>query len=44
MDVENLDEAISISSRLPPAKKGTVEIRPVFDLDQLWEGQASRPR
>ena len=37
IDVANLDEAISISSRLPPAKKGTVEIRPVFDLDGLRE-------
>ncbi len=32
IDVENLDEAIAISSRLPPAKKGTVEIRPIFPL------------
>lgn len=35
IDVENLDEAIAIASRLPPAKKGTVEIRPLFDLDGL---------
>ena len=35
IDVENLDEAISIASRLPPAKKGTVEIRPVFELPEL---------
>ena len=32
IDVDNLDEAIAIASRLPPAKKGTVEIRPVFEL------------
>jgi hypothetical protein len=32
IDVENLDEAIAIASRLPPAKKGTVEIRPLFPL------------
>ena len=32
IDVENLDEAISIAGRLPPAKKGTVEIRPLFPL------------
>src|SRR5438309_9901702 len=35
IDVENLDEAIDIASRLPPAAKGTVEIRPVFDLTGL---------
>jgi hypothetical protein len=35
IDVENLDEAIAIASRLPPAKKGTVEIRPIFDASHL---------
>ena len=35
IDVEHLDEAISIASRLPPAKKGTVEIRPIFKLGGL---------
>lgn len=35
IDVENLDEAIAIASRLPPAKKGTVEIRPLFKLTSL---------
>lgn len=34
LDVDNLDEAIAIASRLPPAKKGTVEIRPVFPLPE----------
>jgi hypothetical protein len=32
IDVDNLDEAIAIAAKIPPAKKGTVEIRPVFDL------------
>ncbi|MFC5051452.1 YciI family protein [Rubritalea spongiae] len=32
IDVENLDEAIAIAERLPPSKKGTVEIRPLFPL------------
>ncbi|MHB8951370.1 MAG: YciI family protein [Pirellulaceae bacterium] len=32
IDVDNLDEAIEVASRLPPAKKGTVEIRPLFPL------------
>ncbi len=35
IDVENLDEAIAIAGRLPPAKKGTVEIRPLFKLQGL---------
>jgi hypothetical protein len=35
IDVENLDQALAIAGRLPPAKKGTVEIRPVFELPNL---------
>lgn len=35
IDVDNLDQAIAIASRLPPAKKGTVEIRPLFELENL---------
>lgn len=35
IDVPNLDEAIAIASRLPAAKKGVVEIRPLFPLDGL---------
>lgn len=34
IDVEDLDEALAIASRLPPAKKGTVEIRPLFPLPE----------
>ncbi|WP_417731709.1 YciI family protein [Rosistilla oblonga] len=34
IDVDDLDEAIAIASRLPPAKKGTVEIRPLFPLPE----------
>ena len=33
LDLADLDEAIAVASRLPPATKGTVEIRPVFPLD-----------
>jgi hypothetical protein len=39
IDVENLDEAIAIAARLPPAKKGTVEIRPIEalpDAEPIW--------
>jgi hypothetical protein len=35
IDVKDLDEAIALASRLPPAKKGTVEIRPIFELENL---------
>ncbi len=41
IEVENLDEAIAIASRLPPAKKGTVEIRPLFNLEGLPEEKLS---
>lgn len=32
VDAKNLDEAIAIAERIPGARKGTVEIRPVIDL------------
>ena len=35
IDVKNLDEAIAFAGRLPPAKKGTIEIRPIFELANL---------
>ncbi len=35
LDLENLDEAIEVAARLPPAKKGTVEIRPIVSLPDL---------
>lgn len=35
IDVDHLDEAIAIAARLPPAKKGTVEIRPLCPLPEL---------
>lgn len=42
VDVANIDEAIAIAGRIPAAKKGTVEIRPVFDLpDMPQQGGAS---
>jgi len=33
--VANLDEAIDIAARIPGAKKGTVEIRPVLEIAGL---------
>lgn len=39
IDVEHLDEAIEIAGKLPPASKGTVEIRPVFDVAEVQDNQ-----
>jgi hypothetical protein len=35
VEAKNLDEAIDIAGRIPGAKKGTVEIRPVVELKGL---------
>lgn len=37
IDAGNLDEAVEIASQIPAAKKGTVEIRPVFEIPGLPE-------
>ena len=37
IDAKDLDDAIAIAARVPPASKGTVEIRPVFELGGLPE-------
>ena len=38
VDVKDLDEAINVAARIPPACKGTVEIRPVMEIPGLPEG------
>jgi hypothetical protein len=40
IDVADLDEAIAVASRLPPAKWGTVEIRPIYVLDDVPQSTA----
>jgi hypothetical protein len=35
VDVKDLDEAIAVATRIPPAKKGTIEIRPVLEIPNL---------
>ena len=35
--VDDLDEAIRIAARIPPASKGTIEIRPVMEIPGLPE-------
>ena len=37
IQASNLDEAIAIASRIPMARRGTVEIRPVIELAGLPE-------
>lgn len=35
IDAPNLDEAIRIAARIPGARKGTVEVRPVLEIPGL---------
>lgn len=35
VDAQNLDEAIEIAGRIPGARKGTVEVRPVMEIAGL---------
>jgi hypothetical protein len=37
IEARDLDEAIDIAARIPGARKGTVEVRPVLDLPGLPE-------
>src|SRR5688572_21981724 len=40
LDLADLDEAIGVATRLPPVKKGTVEIRPLYPLDGVPAARA----
>jgi hypothetical protein len=35
VEANDLDEAIGIAARIPPARKGTIEIRPVMEIPGL---------
>lgn len=37
IDAKDLDEALSIAERVPPARFGTIEIRPVMEIGGLPE-------
>ncbi len=39
VEAENLDQAIDIAGRIPGARKGTVEVRPVHELSGLPPGK-----
>jgi hypothetical protein len=41
VDARDLDEAIDIAGRIPGARKGTVEIRPVVEIPDLPANKAS---
>jgi hypothetical protein len=38
VEAKNLDEAIGIAARIPMARKGTVEVRPVIEVPGLPMG------
>ncbi len=35
IDAASLDDAIDIAARIPSAAKGTIEVRPIIELDDL---------
>jgi hypothetical protein len=35
IDAPDLDDAIAIAARIPPARKGTIEIRPILEIANL---------
>ena len=35
IDAKNLDEAITVAAKIPMARKGTVEVRPVIEIPNL---------
>jgi hypothetical protein len=35
IETQNLDEALAVAERIPMARKGTVEVRPVIDIPGL---------
>jgi hypothetical protein len=41
VDAKDLDEALEIAARIPAARKGTVEIRPVVELPGLPANESS---
>ncbi|OFW66368.1 MAG: hypothetical protein A2Y74_03695, partial [Actinobacteria bacterium RBG_13_63_9] len=43
VDAKDLDEAIAIAARIPMARKGTVEVRPVIEIPGLPTIESSSP-
>ncbi|MCB0322977.1 MAG: YciI family protein [Bdellovibrionales bacterium] len=44
VEAEDLDAALKIAERIPSAKKGTVEIRPVHELEERATNYSRRSR
>lgn len=42
IDAKDLDEAITIAERIPPATLGTIEIRPVMEISGLPDDPGTR--
>ena len=42
IDAKDLDEAIGVAARIPAARRGTVEIRPVVEIPGLPQGNPER--
>jgi len=41
IDAQDLDEALGIAARIPGARKGTIEVRPVMELEGMPEESGS---
>ena len=44
IDAKDLDDAIAIAGRIPGARKGTVEVRPVMEIPGLPKGATALVR
>lgn len=40
VEANDLDEAMAIAERIPPARYGTIEIRPLLEIEGLPESEA----
>lgn len=40
VEASDLDEAMAIAERIPPARYGTIEIRPLMEIEGLPESEA----
>ncbi|MFT5431703.1 MAG: hypothetical protein ACI9OJ_002400 [Myxococcota bacterium] len=38
VDVQNLDEALDLAARIPGARYGSIEVRPLMDLSRYTDG------
>ncbi len=43
LDCKDMDEALGYASRIPPAKHGSIEVRPIFDIPGWDEAVGLKP-